>query len=998
MTQLRWTTYDDRGPAWGKARVRVVALTVVFGLTALGGLTAASTSGHAEDLAAPTATSDLTLLEQRHRAEVRALTEAYDRTVAHIKAQGDRSTAAVRSALTDRLASLDAAAAEAASSRTGDLAAAQAEVRARRVSSEAGLHARFDGDRAAVNVFFQDLLASLGTAEKTPAPVLDAAKKSLEARRTLDLPAQDTVHKAESSALSDQVRSAVAALDKESAGLDVEVQATKSAIDAAADTAKKAVAADTTAAVKQIDADTIELKARHAQEQLDLDAVQAAQTKAAATLPKPQRDALASKQKSEDDELHKRHDAELAAQAAARKSITDEGAAAVAAAETQRLADRDAAETAYRAGKDTVAAQKSAAVADGAARTRALDDAHEAAVTALKTTYAAAITGLSRGRAGVQDGWTARLTRVADDEAKAVTALDAAVQVELKKVAQTFDNVAATAARQLTADRKAATRAADQDRAAAERATRKELLRARLDLERRLRLADSEYFTLKIRAVAFLQDPSAFSSVSAAYDPATDPGSLYNVARRIGADRLPATVTGRGVDVALIDTGVVDVPGLAASDVEIGPDFSFEDVVPDLRGRDTMGHGTHLAGIIAGRDAAWAAGDRERRPDRLLGIAPDARLVSVKAGAADGSVDVTQIIAAINWVVANKDTDGRHIRVLNLSFGTDGTQDYRSDPLAYAVERAWRAGIVVVVAAGNDGWLTNRLTNPAQDPFVLAVGSSQALDGKESVPSAYSNGSLDGRTVDLAAPGRSIVSLRNPGSSSDDVNGGGRTGDALVRASGTSQAAAVTSGAAALLLSARPQLTPDQVKRALMTSANADDEDSDLVGAGYLRVDRAVKAEIGGAAQTWQPSDGSGSMDGARGSVRVALDGVVLEGELDVFGRSWSGAKWSDDSWSGAKWSAGEWSGAKWSGAKWSADLWSGSSWTGAKWSADFWSGAKWSGAKWSADTWTGAKWSGAKWSAGGWFGAGWDDGPAIGPEVGDEPVTAEAEALATTG
>ena len=105
---------------------------------------------------------------------------------------------------------------------------------------------------------------------------------------------------------------------------------------------------------------------------------------------------------------------------------------------------------------------------------------------------------------------------------------------------------------------------------------------------------------------------------------------------------------------ALIDTGVVDVPGLADADVEIGPDFSFEDVVPDLRGRDTMGHGTHLAGIIAGRDAAWVAGDHQRRPDRFLGIAPDAGLVSVKAGAADGAVDVTQVIAAINWVIATR--------------------------------------------------------------------------------------------------------------------------------------------------------------------------------------------------------------------------------------------------------------------------------------------------------------------------------------------------------
>ena len=303
----------------------------------------------------------------------------------------------------------------------------------------------------------------------------------------------------------------------------------------------------------------------------------------------------------------------------------------------------------------------------------------------------------------------------------------------------------------------------------------------------------------------------------------------------------------------------------------------------------------------------------------------------------------------------------------------------------------------MVVAAGNDGWSTSRLTNPAQDPFVLAVGSSQAVNGKESVPSVV----LQRHSRRPRGRPRSARSLdrqpAQPRVRSDEVNAGGRTGDALVRASGTSQAAAVTSGAAALLLSARPDLTPDQVKQVLMQSADSAEEESDLVGAGYLRVDRAVKKDVGAAVQSWQPSDGSGSMDGARGSVRVALDGLVLEGDLDVFGRSWAGAKWSEDSWSGAKWSAGAWTGAKWSGAKWSTDLWSGTSWTGAKWSSDFWSGAKWSGAKWSADTWSGAKWSGAKWSAGGWFGAGWDDGPSVDAGVGAEPVTPEAEVLATS-
>ena len=129
-----------------------------------------------------------------------------------------------------------------------------------------------------------------------------------------------------------------------------------------------------------------------------------------------------------------------------------------------------------------------------------------------------------------------------------------------------------------------------------------------------------------------------FEVLPSGYDPARDPGSPYNVARRIGLDDDDDGPTGAGIDIALIDTGVVDVGGIRHSSVIFGPDFSFEDPYPNLRSLDTNGHGTHLAGIIAATDADWAEGDREREPDRVLGIAPDARLVSIKVAAADGSV------------------------------------------------------------------------------------------------------------------------------------------------------------------------------------------------------------------------------------------------------------------------------------------------------------------------------------------------------------------------
>ncbi len=219
-----------------------------------------------------------------------------------------------------------------------------------------------------------------------------------------------------------------------------------------------------------------------------------------------------------------------------------------------------------------------------------------------------------------------------------------------------------------------------------------------------------------------------------------------------------AGYTGKGVGVALVDTGVVPVPGLTSGNVVDGPDLSFESQVPQLAHLDTFGHGTHMAGIIAGNDPATG----------FQGVAPSAKLTSVKVGVSDGAVDVSQVIAAIDWVVAHRNDDPQNpIRVLNLSYGTDGVQDYQVDPLTHAVENAWRAGIVVVVAGGNSGFGGDSLNNPAYDPYVLAVGAADLngtlLELDDTVPDFSSRGDAQ-RRVDLVAPGKSVASLRDPGS------------------------------------------------------------------------------------------------------------------------------------------------------------------------------------------------------------------------------------------
>jgi serine protease AprX len=177
---------------------------------------------------------------------------------------------------------------------------------------------------------------------------------------------------------------------------------------------------------------------------------------------------------------------------------------------------------------------------------------------------------------------------------------------------------------------------------------------------------------------------------AAAYAPTTDAGSLYNTTLATGAQAYwKAGYTGEGVDVAVIDTGTA--PGLAGTGKLVnGPDLSFESQAPNLRYLDTYGHGTHMAGIIAGRGAGAVAGRYAGDTTNFLGMAPDARIVSVKVADAMGAADVSQVIAAIDWVVQHKNAGGLNIRVLNLSFGTNTAHPYTIDPLCHAVEAAWK--------------------------------------------------------------------------------------------------------------------------------------------------------------------------------------------------------------------------------------------------------------------------------------------------------------------
>ena len=197
----------------------------------------------------------------------------------------------------------------------------------------------------------------------------------------------------------------------------------------------------------------------------------------------------------------------------------------------------------------------------------------------------------------------------------------------------------------------------------------------------------------------------------------TPPTTLTQVEQAIGATQLHATgIDGSGVGIAVIDSGVVPVQGLNGSGKVInGPDLSFESQSAGTRYLDTYGHGTHMAGIIAGSDGPGGS---------FQGVAPGAHLVVLKVATYAGLDDVSQMLAAIDWVVQHRNDPGMNIRVLNLSFGTQSLQSYQVDPIAFAVENAWRHGIVTVVSGGNDGTSFESLRDPGVDPYVLSVGAA----------------------------------------------------------------------------------------------------------------------------------------------------------------------------------------------------------------------------------------------------------------------------------
>jgi serine protease AprX len=352
------------------------------------------------------------------------------------------------------------------------------------------------------------------------------------------------------------------------------------------------------------------------------------------------------------------------------------------------------------------------------------------------------------------------------------------------------------------------------------------------------------------------------TGASQAYVPTTLLSSLLSGGSLTGT-------TGVGVTVAVIDSGIdtdhFDLRDGGTRRVLLSVDFTGHGDPSD-----PYGHGTHVAGIIAGNGRSYQNNGLD-----YAGIAPAANLLNLKALDAQGHGYLSDVIAAVDFAVGNK--DAYNIRVVNMSLAAPPIESYRDDPLCHAVERASRAGLVVVVSAGNYGLDTlgqkvyGGITSPAISPAVITVGATRTFGtdvrSDDQIAPFSSRGPTRSRSIDpvtgatvydnlpkpdLVAPGVRVVSLERPDNALVTAypslhvdTGSSNTKSGYMVLSGTSMSSAVVAGTVALMLQANPGLTPNMVKAILMYSAQVmNGPDLFEQGAGELNAEGAVRMAL----------------------------------------------------------------------------------------------------------------------------------------------------------
>jgi len=357
-------------------------------------------------------------------------------------------------------------------------------------------------------------------------------------------------------------------------------------------------------------------------------------------------------------------------------------------------------------------------------------------------------------------------------------------------------------------------------------------------LRKTLEIVNAGHYSLPARALRALANDPEVAYISPDYELS---GSLDNADVAVNANiAFTYGWDGTGIGVAVLDSGIANHPDLKNSSGKLRIVYSQDFVGGGTD--DHYGHGQAVAGIIGGNGAS-SVGSTYFHTFR--GIAPNVNLLNLRVLDKNGRGTDSNVIAAIQKAIQLKTK--YNIRVMNLSLGRPVYLSYKLDPLCQAVEQAWKAGIVVIVAAGNDGRNNTQgiggygtIQAPGNDPYVITVGAMKTMGTPSKSDDTIASYSSKGPTAvdhvvkpDLVAPGNRMASLmastaRLESQYPDNAvpltyyqnTGSGALSNMYYKMSGTSMATPVVSGAAALVLQRNPSLSPDQVKAILMKTAS----------------------------------------------------------------------------------------------------------------------------------------------------------------------------------
>lgn len=296
-------------------------------------------------------------------------------------------------------------------------------------------------------------------------------------------------------------------------------------------------------------------------------------------------------------------------------------------------------------------------------------------------------------------------------------------------------------------------------------------------------------------------------------------------------------LTGKSIGIAILDTGIAPVDDLIKPRNRI---LGFKDFVNNKSDPyDDNGHGTHVSGIAAGNGSLSSG--------RYCGIAPESNLIGIKILDKEGKGNTSKVLAGVQWLVDNKEK--YNIRIANLSIGSPGTTSL--DPLVKAVNAAWDCGIVMTIAAGNNGPKDSSITSPGISKKVITVGSSDDSKSVTIWGTAQQNFSGRGPTreciikPDIIAPGANIVSCLSPSAhiSVNDSNNLDIVDNNYLRLSGTSMSTPIVAGAIALLLQKYPHLKPNDVKYMLKYSTVDLGYPKNQQGWGLIDIEKLISKE-----------------------------------------------------------------------------------------------------------------------------------------------------------